>query len=620
MIADQPVNKPSRPDKAFTIGAWSSMRRVRPAIHSSMPIRQLPEHLVNQIAAGEVVERPASVVKELVENCLDAGASRIRVEVEQGGMRRIRIVDDGGGIPADQLPLALSPHATSKIGCLDDLEGVSSLGFRGEALASIASVARLRLASRVPEADSGYEIEAEGGQVTGPRPAGLAEGSVIEVRDLFFNTPARRKFLRTERTEFNHIDELVKRMALANMAVAFELHHNGRAVRRLPPAEGEAGSVRRVGDVCGEGFVSEALHLENEHAGMRLAGWIARPSFSRSQADLQFFFVNGRLVRDRLVAHAIRQAYRDVLYHGRHPAFVLMLTLDPRRVDVNVHPQKTEVRFRDGRLVHDFLFSTINRALADTRPGQTDAAPARLPGQASMPAHSGSGQQAGLGLGVAETMARYAQLGQPRMQENGPKTNDQSVPPLGFAVAQIHGVFVLAENARGLVVVDMHAAHERIVYEQLKRTWAEDRVRSQRLLVPERLPVSQREVHAVESHGSDLSRLGFELDLAGPEAVTVRAVPSLLTRADSLGLVRDVLSDLVELGDSARIDSAIDALLSTMACHGSVRANRRLTIEEMNGLLRDMERTERSDQCNHGRPTWVELDMKSLDRLFLRGQ
>ncbi|MCC5863608.1 MAG: DNA mismatch repair endonuclease MutL [Wenzhouxiangella sp.] len=585
-----------------------------------MPIRQLPEHLVNQIAAGEVVERPASVVKELVENSLDAGAGRVRVEVEQGGMRRIRISDDGAGIPADELRLALGTHATSKISCLDDLEGVASLGFRGEALPSIASVARLRLASRIETADSGYEVEAEGGRIGQPRPAGMSTGTVVEVRDLFYNTPARRKFLRTEKTEFGHIDELIRRVALANMGVAFELHHNGRAVRRLPPADGDAGVLRRVADVCGDAFVDEALRLESEHAGLQLAGWIARPSFSRSQADLQFFFVNGRLVRDRLVAHAIRQAYRDVLFHGRHPAFVLMLGLDPRRVDVNVHPQKSEVRFRDGRLVHDFLFSTINRALADTRPGHSPTAPAPLPAAASFagPASSGGyGSQAGLGLGVADSVARYAQLG--RTGQAVPAATDD-LPPLGFALAQVHGVYVLAENAQGLVLVDMHAAHERIVYERLKSTWAEDRVRSQRLLVPEKLAVSHREARALEQHADALERLGFELDLAGPEAVMVRAVPGLLARADSLGLVRDVLSDLVELGDSARVESAIDDLLSTMACHGSVRANRRLTIDEMNALLRDMERTERSDQCNHGRPTWVELDMKSLDRMFLRGQ
>jgi len=591
-----------------------------------MPICKLPNHLVNQIAAGEVVERPSSVVKELIENSLDAGASKIRVEIELGGTRRIRVSDDGGGIPPDQLGLALSTHATSKISSLEDLEGVASLGFRGEALASISSVGRVRIASRPDDQQSGVELEAEGGVASEPRPVGMPVGTVVEVRELFYNTPARRKFLRTERTEFNHIDELVRRMALANMEVAFELVHNGRAVRRLPPAGGETGSIRRVGEVCGDDFVDQAMSIESEHAGLRLSGWIARPSFSRSQTDLQFFFVNGRLVRDRLVAHAIRQAYRDVLFHGRHPAFVLKLDIDPHRVDVNVHPQKTEVRFRDGRLVHDFLFSTINRALADTRPGQSAGSPARMEsprGEAGLAGANGS-VQGGLGLSVADSMARYNQLTSTRGPEhgsvNGSDDSGNDIPPLGFALAQVHGVFVLAQNAHGLIVVDMHAAHERIVYEQLKLTWADDRVRSQRLLVPERLAVSRREVNALEAHGAGLQRLGFDLGLAGPETVLIRAVPTLLARADTLGLVRDVLADLAELGDSARVETAVDELLSTMACHGSVRANRRLNLDEMNGLLRDMERTERSDQCNHGRPTWVQLDMKSLDRLFLRGQ
>lgn len=594
-----------------------------------MPIRKLPTHLINQIAAGEVVERPSSVVKELVENSLDAGADRIRVEVEQGGIRRIRISDNGGGIARDELALALSAHATSKISSLDDLEEVSSLGFRGEALASIASVSRLRLASRPVDQDEGLEVDSESGQISDPRPVGMPAGTIIEVRDLFYNVPARRKFVRTERTEFNHIDELVRRLALANMAAGFELIHNGKAVRRLPPIAGPEEWVRRVAEVCGEAFVDHALELEREHAGMVLSGWIARPSFSRSQADQQFFFVNGRLVRDRLVAHAVRQAYRDVLFHGRHPAFVLSLQIDPRRVDVNVHPQKTEVRFRDGRLVHDFLFSTINHALADTRPGQGRGAPAVAPGSEGLTSGQpgfGSGasppSQSGLGLSVSDQMARYASLTQSPSGDhgNGRPSHDSEVPPLGFAVAQIHGVFVLAENAGGLVVVDMHAAHERIVYEQLKQSWAEERVRSQRLLVPEKMAVSRREASALEAHGDGLDRLGFELDLAGPEAVMVRAVPSLLANSDPLGLVRDLLADLAELGRSERIESSIDELLSTMACHGSVRANRRLNIDEMNRLLRDMERTERSDQCNHGRPTWVQLDMKSLDQLFLRGQ
>ena len=589
-----------------------------------MPIRQLPVHLVNQIAAGEVIERPASVVKELVENSIDAGAGKIRVEVEQGGTRRIRVSDDGQGITRDELTLALSAHATSKIACLEDLEGVASLGFRGEALPSIASVARVRMASKPADQDSGFEVTAESGQISDPAPVGMPPGTVVEVSDLFYNTPARRKFLRTERTEYNHIDELVRRMALACPAVGFELINNARAVRRLPSVSDRAGEQRRVGEVCGSEFVDQALTIDHAHAGLRLSGWIARPSFSRSQADLQFFFVNGRLVKDRLVAHAIRQAYRDVLFHGRHPAFVLKLDIDPGRVDVNVHPQKTEVRFRDSRLVHDFLFSTIHSSLAETRPGgeATTPAPALSPmqgsGSSGFESGGASSGQGGLGLGVADSVARYAELARAGNSATG--DSDADIPPLGFAVAQIHGVYVLAENAHGLIVVDMHAAHERIVYEQLKRTWAEDRIRSQRLLVPEKLAISRREANALEKHGQALQKLGFDLDLTGPESLIIRAVPTLLARSDSIGLVRDVLADLVELGDSARVESAVDELLSTMACHGSVRANRRLNIEEMNALLRDMERTERSDQCNHGRPTWVQMDMKSLDRLFLRGQ
>ncbi|WP_376689980.1 DNA mismatch repair endonuclease MutL [Wenzhouxiangella sp. EGI_FJ10409] len=586
-----------------------------------MPIRKLPVHLVNQIAAGEVIERPASIVKELVENSLDAGARRIRIEVERGGARRIRVTDDGCGITRDELTLALSAHATSKITSLDDLEGVATLGFRGEALPSIASVSRLRLASRPGGADSGYEVEAEGGSVGDARPAGMPEGTVIEVRDLFYNTPARRKFMRTERTEFGHIDDLIKRLALARMDVGIDLAHDGRVVRSLGPAADEASRNRRVAAVCGDAFMAQAIELDEAHAGLRLIGWIARPGFSRSQADLQFFFVNGRLVRDRLVAHAVRQAYRDVLYHGRHPAFALMLELDPQRVDVNVHPQKHEVRFRDGRLVHDFLFKTIHHALSDTRPGSEAAQVAAASrAHAGAPAF-GQGQgspQAGLGLGVAETVSRYAELARAPDALNDRAGDD--VPPLGFAVAQIHGVFILAENADGMVVVDMHAAHERIVYEQLKQAWREERVRSQQLLVPERIAVSEREARALEAHVAGLRRLGFELGLAGPESVVIRSVPALLSRADGPGLVRDVLADLVELGQSQRIDAVLDELLSTIACHGSVRANRRLNIDEMNALLRDMERTERSDQCNHGRPTWVQLDMKALDRLFLRGQ
>ncbi|MFU8878644.1 MAG: DNA mismatch repair endonuclease MutL, partial [Wenzhouxiangellaceae bacterium] len=582
-----------------------------------MPIRSLPPHLVNQIAAGEVIERPASVAKELAENSLDAGAKRIRIEIEGGGARLIRVSDDGHGIEAAEMALALSPHATSKIETLDDLEAVATMGFRGEALASIASVARVELASRTQASDAGSRIVAEGGAPAPVEPCAMPPGTRVEVRDLFFNTPARRKFLKTEKTEFGHIDELVKRLALARPQIAFELRHNGRAVRNLPSATDEAARAARIERVCGGEFVDHALVIAHAHQGLQLSGWVARPSFSRSQADMQYFFVNGRLVRDRLVAHAVRQAYADVLYSGRHPAYVLMLEIDPARIDVNVHPQKTEIRFRDGRLVHDFLFSTLHHALAETRAG-------RMPESASPVAGAGVGSgsaqssfrpapQGGLGLPVGESIARYAELARGAGSAGGgpvslPETGQDS-PPLGFAVAQIHGVYVLAQNARGLVIVDMHAAHERITYERMKLAWDEDRVRGQPLLVPETLACSGKEVRALEQHREELARLGFELDAAGPESVLIRAVPALLAGADKQALVRDVLADLVELGQSRRVEQAIDELLSTAACHGSVRANRRLNIEEMNALLRDMERTERSGQCNHGRPTWVELDM-----------
>ncbi|PKL95197.1 MAG: DNA mismatch repair protein MutL [Gammaproteobacteria bacterium HGW-Gammaproteobacteria-8] len=604
-----------------------------------MPIRGLPTHLVNQIAAGEVVERPASVVKELVENSLDAGADRIRVEIDGGGQRRIRIVDNGGGIPADELPLALAPHATSKIASLEDLESVASLGFRGEALASIAAVSRLSLSSCPQPGGTGMRIESEGGRIIDPAPCAMPPGSVIEVRDLFFNTPARRKFMKTDKTEFGHIDELIKRLALARMDVAFELRHDGRATRNLPAADDAQARLARVERVCGGAFVDAAMEIGTEHAGLRLSGWIARPEFSRSQADMQYFFVNGRMVRDRLVTHAVRQAYADVLYSGRHPAYVLMLELDPGRIDVNVHPQKTEIRFRDGRLVHDFLFAMIHRVLADTRAGAVERIPAG-PDRTAVgdraawrPSSLSDRMQPALRLGsgsdrVRQDLERYAGLAREALTDpiasgaSGPGAAGEAVevPPLGFALAQLHGVYILAQNAHGLIVVDMHAAHERITYERMKQSWSEDRIRTQPLLVPETLACSSTEVRALEQHADELRKLGFELDPAGPESVLIRAVPALLAGADKAALVRDVLADLVELGQSRRVEQAIDELLSTAACHGSVRANRRLSIDEMNALLRDMERTERSGQCNHGRPTWTQLDMGQLDRLFLRGR
>ena len=621
-------------------------------------IQTLPPRLANQIAAGEVVERPASVTKELIENALDAGASRVEVEVEQGGARLIRVRDDGGGIAHDQLPLALSRHATSKVHTLDDLEAVSSLGFRGEALASISSVARLTLTSRARGETEGWCVEAEGQDMqTRVSPAAHPQGTTVEVRDLFFNTPARRKFLRTEKTEFNHLEENLRRQALSRFDVGFTLQHNGRAVQSLRPATTERDQQQRVASLCGSQFMEHALSIDVEASGLRLRGWVALPTFSRSQADLQYFFVNGRPIRDRLVAHAVRQAYRDVLYNQRHPAFVLYLEVDPGNVDVNVHPTKHEVRFRDGRLVHDFLFRSLHRALAEVRPGDDGTVPgqgetetSQTAGQAAFPgAEGGAGPsdqppspEARVSPSETEAqMAFYGGLHQgggpsanavreasptPFIQSRTtapattPEASESEMPPLGYAIAQLHGVYILAQSADGLVVVDMHAAHERIVYERMKRGVAGEGVTSQPMLVPLTLNVSQREADHAEQYAGDMATLGLQLDRMGPETVTVRQIPALLRDADMEQLVRDVLSDLVTHGRSQQVEARIEHLLGTMACYGSVRANRQLTIPEMNALLRDMEATERSGQCNHGRPTWTRMSMGDLDKLFMRGQ
>lgn len=585
-----------------------------------MSIRALDQHLINQIAAGEVVERPASVVKELVENSLDAGATKIAVYIESGGMSRIEVRDNGTGIEKEQLTLAVTPHATSKIASLDDLESVATLGFRGEALASIASVSQFRLASRPQAQAEAYEIRSRQSNWSTAEAVAHPMGTTIEVADLFFNTPARRKFLKTAKTEFGHIDEVVRRMALAHPSVGFELFHDGRAVRHFPPASTPDQVLGRVGAVMGNEFMDSALAIHAVHESAQLSGWVARPSFSRAQADLQFFFVNGRLVKDRLVAHAVRQAYRDVLFHGRHPAFVLQLAIDPANVDVNVHPQKTEVRFRYASKVHDFLFSSLHQALANTRPEQAGSGSGnwQAPDETSALIHPS------LNLGSVNTAVRGGQWSQGVARSVSNELAEAEIRdqdhPLGFARAQIHGVFIVAENAAGLVLVDMHAAHERIVYEEMKTLWAEDRVRSQRLLVPQKLSLSSAQMGALDTHLAALERLGFELSLAGPNEVLVRSLPSLLSQSQCLELVGEVLNELVDVGHSQLVESAIDHLLATMACYGSVRANRRLTIDEMNALLRAMELTERADQCNHGRPTWVQLDMTTLDRLFLRGQ
>ena len=596
-------------------------------------IRQLSDSLANQIAAGEVVERPASVVKELVENSLDAGASRVEIDLEDGGMRLVRIRDDGDGIAADDLPLTISRHATSKIRTLEDLEKVLSLGFRGEALASIASVSRLGISTATADAPHGSRLEFAASGEPRISPTAHPRGTTVEVHDLFFNTPARRKFLRAERTEYGHCEEVVRRLALGRFDAGFTLRHNQKASFALRACATPAEREQRVATLCGAPFLQSALALEAEASGLLLRGWVAQPTFSRSQADLQYFFVNGRVVRDRLVSHAVRQAYRDVMYHDRHPAFVLYLEIDPALVDVNVHPTKSEVRFRESRMVHDFLFHTLHRALAQARPGAAEA-PARTaaieaaaaPPPVAMPASQHALWQRPDAAALAETVAAYRALGTTGLAELppapawGPGESDGDVPPLGYAIAQLKGIYILAENRDGLVVVDMHAAHERITYERMKAARDAGGVRAQPLLVPQVVAVSRREADCVEQHAPALAELGLELARAGEEAVMVRQIPVLLAGADIAALVRDVIADLLEYGSSARIGAHADEILAGMACHCSVRANRQLSITEMNGLLRDMERTERSGQCNHGRPTWALQSLAELDRLFLRGR
>ncbi|MDJ0701001.1 MAG: DNA mismatch repair endonuclease MutL [Woeseiaceae bacterium] len=587
-----------------------------------MPIRQLPGHLINQIAAGEVVERPASVAKELVENSLDAGARSVAVDIQAGGQKLIRIRDDGAGIPREELSLALSRHATSKISSLDDLEAVASLGFRGEALPSIASVSRLSLCSHAIGADAAWQVEANGGEITEPRPAAHAQGTTVEVHDLFYNTPARRRFLRTEKTEFGHIERWLRRLALSRPDVAFALTHNGRVVFKLAAAGNEKQQLARVAKICGEAFAEQAIYIDHETEGIALAGWIALPTFNRSQPDLQFWFINGRSVSDKTLAHAARHAYRDVLFHGRFPAYVLSITMDPASVDANAHPAKHEVRFRDGRRLHGVVSQAIEAALEQTRPGGHGIAP--VPMTREQVFRQGSmrlGTQAGpAARQVRDTLGAYAAMAAAPMPEPAPEHADADVPPLGFAVAQLAGVYILAENADGLVVVDMHAAHERIVYEKLKRGHDDKAVVRQPLLVPESVSVAESEAALVEQNRQLLQGIGLVVDRSGPTSLVVREVPALLRDADAESLLRDVLSDLAEAGHSNRVEDACHDYLATMACHTSVRANRLLSLEEMNALLREMEATDRADQCNHGRPTWTTITMAELDRLFLRGR
>jgi DNA mismatch repair protein MutL len=604
-----------------------------------LPIQLLPDTLISQIAAGEVIERPASVVKELVENALDARARRVEVELERGGCGLIRIKDDGIGIDPEEMPLALARHATSKIASLEDLASVLTLGFRGEALPSIASIARLSLSSRRAGQPHAWSVQVHDGAVSSPVPASHPPGTSVEVRDLFFNVPARRKFLRSESTEYQHTVRMLERLALSRFDVCFTLLHNGKTIWTLPVAVTAVERLQRVAKICGEEFAAHVMQANYEADDLQLSGWLALPTFSRSQSDLQFAFLNGRFVRDKLLAGAVRLAYQDTMFHGRFCAYVLYLHMDARQVDVNAHPQKLEVRFRDSRRVHEFVFRTLERALAETRPsaesggsGYSEWLVGASPASAARPSGEGKiaiSQQARFTLPPAPstraldayraflTPAEGVATGIDLKVADGAPAEAEA--PLGYAIAQLHGVYILAQSAEGLVLVDMHAAHERIVYERMKKLLAGETAQQQ-LLLPEMLQVTPAQADAAESHAREFAELGFALERRAPDRLALRAIPSLLSGRDPAGIVRDVLSDLVEQGQSRRVQESINHLLATMACHAAVRARRNLSIAEMNALLREMEGTERADQCNHGRPTWVRLSMQDLDRLFLRGR
>jgi DNA mismatch repair protein MutL len=595
-------------------------------------IRVLPDVLISQIAAGEVVERPAAALKEILENSLDAGSTDIQIDLEQGGVKRIRVADNGSGIARDELALALTRHATSKIASLADLEQVASLGFRGEALASIAAIARVQLTSRSANAnhtggEHAWSVQAEGGHLGEPVPAARGTGTTIDIQDLFFNTPARRKFLKTEGTEYAHCAETVRRLALANPQVAFTLTHNGRVQLRLN-VEPAASRVRQV---LGEAFEHNTIAVEAAAGALRVSGWVIRPGAATASRDSQHVFVNGRYVRDKLIVHALKEAYRDVLHHQLNPAYCLFIELPPDLVDVNVHPAKTEIRFRDSRGVHQFLFHAVERLLSAP---VAASASADMSGPASFqPPAYGAPQQASMPLQVNEAMAFYAPLGQGsgvRGQDSGglvapaaqpfPASGSGDAPPLGYALGQLHGVYVLAQNAQGLVLVDMHAAHERVVYEKLKTALDARAVPAQTLLIPVALTVDARDVAEISPHLDQLSEIGFELSITSPTSVAVRSVPWLLKNADPVELTRDVLCEVAEFGVARLLAERRNELLATLACHGAVRANRMLTLPEMNALLREMEATERAGQCNHGRPTWFQVSLRELDGMFMRGR
>jgi DNA mismatch repair protein MutL len=610
-----------------------------------MPIRVLPSELVDQIAAGEVIERPASVVKELVENSLDSGARRIEIDVERGGIGLIRVRDDGCGIPADELPVAVSRHATSKIASLDDLESVATLGFRGEALPSIGSVSRFRIVSHPVAAEHGAEISIDGGAVSAVRPAAHPQGTTIEVRELFFNVPARRKFVRSDSTELGHIVRLVERLALSRFDVTFRLRNGARILLDTPATTGEGTEPARLAELLGKEFTARSVPVDHSAGPVNISGWIGLPTAARGQPDQQFWFVNERNVRDRLLMNAARLAYRDVLYGGRHAAYVLYLTLDPKLVDVNAHPAKLEVRFRDSRQVHDFVFRALERALADTKPSAS-AAPAADSGGVLGPlptdvvgssyisstgyTGNGSHQGAGAYVGASRTLPFYEptrdpwaivqSVREPALPYPAAPLESGSEHPLGTALAQLHGIYILAQNREGLILVDMHAAHERVLYERLKTQHGTAEPASQHLLEPIVVELKGHEVDAILESRAEWEQAGFDLDALGPTRLALRRVPALLAGENVTEIVKAVVRDLDLDADAHHLDGAADKFLGTLACRTAIHAHRRLSVPEMNALLRQMEVTERANQCNHGRPTWTRLSMPELDQLFLRGR
>lgn len=594
-------------------------------------IKPLPELLINQIAAGEVVERPASALKEILENSVDAGAKKITVQLQQGGVKQIRVMDDGMGIAKEELLLALTRHSTSKISTLEDLHKITSLGFRGEALASIAAVSRLTLASRQAGQSHAWQIQVDGKSISQPEPYSLTSGTALDVNDLYFNIPARRKFLKSEATELAHCDEVFKRIALSQAGIEFVLQHNGKVRRQLRAAN----STQRIQSVLGEEFGQTAAFVDERSTDIYLHGMVALPAYARSSRDAQYFFVNNRFVSDKLISHALREAYRDVLHLDKHPAFVLFLDIDPESVDVNVHPTKTEVRFRESRALHQFIFHAINKALASPNKGMETgesmqatrsfpAYPRTAPSQPNTVSQPASFYRTLFGTEVNSYQPAPINTAPVTPVEKSDQPDiakeEQDSHPLGFALGQLHGVYILAQNTRGLVVVDMHAAHERIMYEKLKQALDRHEIPMQPLLIPVTFYADGLEIAVVEDNLTTLDQLGFEIAILSPTTLAVRAVPATLQHADIAQLTHDILREIREYGASQILTAKRNEILATMACHGAIRANRKLTIEEMNALLREMEITERAGQCNHGRPTWFETCLADLDKLFMRGK